>query len=36
VRHLVELQGGRVRAENRPDGGARFTIALPRTGAVRS
>ena len=30
VRHLVELHGGRVRAENRPEGGAIFTISLPR------
>jgi two-component system phosphate regulon sensor histidine kinase PhoR len=29
VKHLVELHGGRIRAENRPDGGARFTIELP-------
>jgi two-component system phosphate regulon sensor histidine kinase PhoR len=28
VRHLVELHGGRVRAENRPEGGATFTIEL--------
>ena len=28
VRHLVELLGGTVRAENRPTGGARFTIEL--------
>jgi len=29
VKHLVTLHGGRVAAENRPQGGARFTIALP-------
>jgi two-component system phosphate regulon sensor histidine kinase PhoR len=29
VKHLAELHGGRVRAENKPDGGARFTIELP-------
>jgi two-component system phosphate regulon sensor histidine kinase PhoR len=28
VRHLVELHGGGVRVENRPEGGARFTIEL--------
>ena len=30
VRHLVELHGGRVKAENRKEGGAVFTISLPR------
>jgi PAS domain S-box-containing protein len=31
VRHLVELHGGRVRADNRTDGsGAVFTVELPR------
>jgi two-component system phosphate regulon sensor histidine kinase PhoR len=29
VKHLVELHGGHVRAENRTDGGAEFTIELP-------
>jgi two-component system phosphate regulon sensor histidine kinase PhoR len=28
VRHLIELQGGRVHAANRPEGGAVFTISL--------
>jgi two-component system, OmpR family, phosphate regulon sensor histidine kinase PhoR len=29
VKHLVELHGGRVRADNRATGGATFTIELP-------
>jgi two-component system phosphate regulon sensor histidine kinase PhoR len=29
VKHLVELHGGTVAVENRPDGGARFTMTLP-------
>jgi len=29
VKHLVGLHGGEVRAENRAEGGARFTIAIP-------
>ena len=29
VKHLVELLGGEVRAENRPEGGALFTLTLP-------
>jgi signal transduction histidine kinase len=28
VKHLVELHGGHVRVENRPEGGAKFTIEL--------
>jgi two-component system phosphate regulon sensor histidine kinase PhoR len=30
VRHLVDLHGGRVSAANRPEGGAAFTVRLPR------
>lgn len=29
VKHLVEILGGDVRAENRPAGGAVFTVTLP-------
>ena len=29
VKHLAELLGGEVRAENRPEGGALFTLILP-------
>jgi two-component system, OmpR family, phosphate regulon sensor histidine kinase PhoR len=29
VKHLVELHGGTVRVENRPEGGAKFTMTLP-------
>jgi signal transduction histidine kinase len=30
ARGLVEAQGGRIWAENRPDGGARVSFTLPR------
>jgi len=30
VRHLVELHGGHVSVANRPEGGAQFTITLPK------
>jgi len=29
ARGLLAVEGGRVWAENRPDGGAEFTIAVP-------
>jgi signal transduction histidine kinase len=29
VKHLVELHGGKAAAENRPSGGAMFTITIP-------
>ncbi|MGE3706586.1 MAG: sensor histidine kinase, partial [Vicinamibacterales bacterium] len=29
VKHLAELHGGEVRAENRAEGGARFSLILP-------
>ncbi len=34
VKHLTELHGGQVRAENRADGGATFTIELPTVPAL--
>ncbi len=32
VKHLIELHGGKATAANRPEGGAVFTIELPRVG----
>jgi signal transduction histidine kinase len=34
TRALIELHGGRVWAENRPNGGAAFSVVLPRRGGV--
>ena len=31
VHRIVEAHGGHIKAENRPEGGARFVIVLPRT-----
>jgi two-component system, OmpR family, sensor kinase len=33
VREVVDAHGGRISAENAPDGGARFVVRLPRAGA---
>jgi signal transduction histidine kinase len=30
VRRLVEAMGGKVKVGNRPEGGAQFTVVLPR------
>lgn len=35
VKHLAGLHGGSARAENRPTGGARFTVVLPAAPAAR-
>ena len=33
VHRIVEAHGGHIKAENRPEGGARFVVVLPRTRA---
>ena len=35
ARELTEMMGGSITAESPPDGGARFTVLLPRTAVVR-
>lgn len=35
ARQLVELHGGTIAVENRPAGGARFSIRFPRTGEMK-
>jgi signal transduction histidine kinase len=35
ARELTEMMGGSITAESPPDGGARFTVHLPRTAGVR-
>ena len=36
VRHLIDLHGGNVRADNLPEGGARFTIDVPAEPRARA
>jgi two-component system sensor histidine kinase MtrB len=35
ARELTEMMGGAITAESPPDGGARFTVRLPRTAVDR-